>query len=192
MPKHTTMPNYIGKLRVPITCNLRQLDCPSSWKSGIPEGGETSAPMIYQKFLNCHEGFTLCAYVPIDPKSGEVLGQSGVTIGAGVDLGNKSRAYFTSLSSTLLDKLDPYFGLKRNLAACAAIERPLSLTLAEANTLTNAATKDVVNEFQKDTTAIKIRTRWRLHQFFAEFVQPSSAFGISLAILRRIQGSGVS
>ena len=141
--------SYIGKLRVPITCNLRQLDCPSSWKSGIPEGSETSAPMIYQKFLNCHEGFTSCGYVPIDPKSGEVLGQSGVTIGAGVDLGSKSRASFTSLSSTLVDKLEPYFGLKRNLAACAAIERRLILAYWEANTLTDAVTNDVVTEVSK-------------------------------------------
>jgi uncharacterized protein YegL len=53
------------------------------------------------------------------------------------------------LSSTLVDKLEPYFGLKRNLAACAAIERPLSLTLAEANTLTDAVTNDVVPEVSK-------------------------------------------
>jgi hypothetical protein len=141
--------DYNGKLRVPTDCKLEQLDCPTSWKSGIPKGSETSAPMIYQKFLNCHEGFTLCGYVPIDPKSGEVLGQSGVTVGAGVDFGSKSRASFTSLSSTLVDKLEPYFGLKRNLAACAAIERSLSLTLAEANTLTDAVTNDVVPEVSK-------------------------------------------
>jgi uncharacterized protein YegL len=140
---------YIGKLRVPIDCKVEQLDCPASWKSGIPKGSETSAPMIDQKFLNCDEGFTLCGYVPIDLKSGEVPGQSGVTIGRGVDLGNESRASFTSLSSTLVNKLDPYFGLTRNLAACAVIERPLNLTLTEANNLTDAATNNVVNEVSK-------------------------------------------
>ncbi|CAB4009313.1 collagen alpha-6(VI) chain-like [Paramuricea clavata] len=143
--------DYIGKLRVPTDCKVEQLDCPASWKSGIPKGSETSAPMIYQTFLNCHEGFTLCGYVPIDPKSGDVLGQSGVTIGAGVDFGSKSRAYFTSLSISpaLVDKVEPYFGLKRNLAACAAIERPLSLTLAEANTLTDTVKGDFVNKVSK-------------------------------------------
>jgi uncharacterized protein YegL len=140
--------DYIGKLRVPTDCKLEQLDCPASWKSGIPKGSETSAPMIDQKFLNCHEGFTLCGYVPIDPKSGAVLGQSGVTVGAGVDFGSKSRAYFTSMnvSPTLVDKVEPYFGLKRNLAACAAIERPLNLTLSEANTLTDAVRDNFVNK----------------------------------------------
>ena len=135
---------YVGEPRVPTKCKNEQLDCPPSWKSGIPEGTETSAPMIYQKFLNCHEDFTLCGYVPIDSKSGEVLGHSGVTIGAGVDLGCKSRGSFSSVSSTLVDKLEPYFGLKQNLAACAAIERPLRLTEAEANTLTEAITNDTV------------------------------------------------
>ena len=142
-------PDYIGKLQVPTSCKLNQAQCPPSWKSGIPEGSETSLPMVYQKFLTCHEGFTLCGYVPIDPKSGEVLGQSGVTIGAGVDLGSKSRASFASLSSTLVDKLEPYFGLKQNLAACAAIKRPLNLTLAEANNLTDAVTSDIVNQVSK-------------------------------------------
>ncbi|CAB4040546.1 Hypothetical predicted protein, partial [Paramuricea clavata] len=140
---------YIGKRRVPIDCKVEQLDCPASWKSGIPKGSETSAPMIDKKFLNCHEGFTLCGYVPINPKSGEVIGQSGVTIGCGVDLGNKSRASFTSLSSTIVNKLEPYFGLIGNLASCAAIEHPLNLTLTEANNLTDAATNDVLNEVSK-------------------------------------------
>ena len=121
-------PDYIGKLQVPTSCKRNQAQCPPSWKSGIPEGSETSVPMVYQKFLTCHEGFTLCGYVPINPKSGEVLGQSGVTIGAGVDLESKSRASFASLLSTLVDKLEPYFGLKQNLAACAAIERPYNVS----------------------------------------------------------------
>ena len=137
---------YIGNLRVPISCKLEQLDCPSSWKSGIPQGSETSAPMIYSKFQHCHEGFTLCGYVPIKPKTGEVLGQSGVTIGAGVDLGSKSSSSFASLSKTLVQKFKPYFGLKTNRAACAAIERPLNLTLEEANDLTDFVTNDMVNQ----------------------------------------------
>ena len=152
---------YIGELRVPTSCKLEKLDCPPSWKSGIPEGSETSLPLVYRKFLTCHEGFTLCGYVPIDPKSGEVLGESGVTVGAGVDLGSKSRASFASLSSTLVDKLEPYFGLKRNLAACAAIERPLQLTQAEASSVTDAVKNNIDNQAlerynrDKDPSALK-------------------------------------
>ena len=152
---------YIGELRVPTSCKLEKLDCPRSWKSGVPEGSETSLPLVYRKFLTCHEGFTLCGYVPIDPKSGEVLGESGVTVGAGVDLGSKSRASFASLSSTLVDKLEPYFGLKRNLAACAAIERPLQLTQAEASSVTDAVKNNIDNQAlerynrDKDPSALK-------------------------------------
>ena len=141
--------NYVGELRVPPSCKVEKLDCPRSWKSGIPQGSEISPPLVYQKFLTCHEGKSLCGYVPIDPKSGEVLGQSGVTIGAGVDLGSKSRASFASLSSTLVDKLEPYFGLKGNLAACAAIERPLRLTQAAASYVTDAVTNNIVNKVSR-------------------------------------------
>ena len=145
---------YIGNLRVPTSCNIEKLDCTPSWKAGIPQGSETSAPMIYSKFLHCREGFTLCGYVPIKTDSGEVLGQSGVTIGAGVDLGSKSRSSFSSLSRTLVQKVEPYFGLKKNLAACAAIERPLNLTLEEANNLTEVVTNNTViqvsNKYDKE------------------------------------------
>ena len=140
---------YTGERRVPTSCNLENLNCPISWKSGIPEGSETAIPLIYERFLTCHESSSLCGYVPIDPKSGEVLGQSGVTIGTGVDLGSKSWISFSSLPSALVDQLRPYFGLKGNLAACAAIERPLKLTLGEVNMLTDAAKNDAVNTVSK-------------------------------------------
>ena len=140
---------YAGQSTVPSNCTVEQLNCPTSWKYGIPEGSETSSPMIYQNFLSCHEGFTLCGYVPINEENGQVLGQSGVTIGAGVDLGSKSRASFPTVSSTIVDKLEPYFGLKRNLAACAAIEHPLKLTTAEADTITDDITSDVVDKVSK-------------------------------------------
>ena len=140
---------YVGETRVPSNCTVDKLNCPPSWKSGIPEGSVTSPPMIHQNFLSCHEGFTLCGYVPINTETGEVLGQSGVTIGAGVDLGNKTRTSFPTVSSTIVDKLEPYFGLKGNLAACAAIEHPLRLTTAEADTLTDVITNGVVDKVSK-------------------------------------------
>ena len=140
---------YVGQSRVPSNCIVEQLNCKTSWKSGIPKGSETSAPMIYQTFLSCHEGLTLCGYVPINTETGEVLGQSGVTIGAGVDLGNKTRTSFPTAPSTIVDKLESYFGLKGNLAACAAIEQPLTLTTAEAHTVTDDITSVVVDKVAK-------------------------------------------
>ena len=58
---------------VPPNCQPQNLDCPNSWKPGITQGSESSAPMIDQNFLFCHEGFTSCGYVLVNPKSGEVL-----------------------------------------------------------------------------------------------------------------------
>ncbi|CAB4015949.1 von Willebrand factor A domain-containing 2-like [Paramuricea clavata] len=142
--------DYTGKLRVPSDCVFEQSPCPKSWKKGIPEGGETSMPMIDRKFLICHEGFSLCGYVPIDPESGKVLGQSGVTVGGGVDFGSKSREDFKSLSRTLVDKVEPYFDLTEHHAACAAFERPLRLTWLEANTLTDADIKYTTNKISKE------------------------------------------
>ena len=146
--------------------------------------------MIYQTFLSCHEGFTSCGYVPINQTTGEVLGHNGVTIGAGFDL-SKSRTSFPTLSSTIVDKLEPYFGLKGNLAACAAIEHALTLAQAEAVTLTNVITNNVVNKVFKSTTTIKTRMCRHLHQFLAVFAQLWSAFGTSLATHRLIQSFGV-
>ena len=80
----------------------------------------------------------------------KIILHSGTSVlGAGVELGNKSRTSFLTVSSTIVDKLESYFGLKGNLTACAAIEHPLRLTTAEVNTLTDVITDDVVNEVSK-------------------------------------------
>ena len=79
----------IGYPRVPTNCFATVPSaCPRSWKSGIPEGRATSTPLVYSEFLICHEAFSTCGYVPINPRNGDVRGNSGVTIGAGVDLGS--------------------------------------------------------------------------------------------------------
>ena len=141
--------NYIGERRVPISCRIEQRDCPTSWKSGIQEGSETTGILIDPTFLTCHESFTLCGYVTIDTNSGEALRRSGVTIGGGVDLGSQPKASFMSLPNTTVDKLEPYLGLKGRFAACAAIEHPLELTLREAEMVTNTVKNEVVDKVSK-------------------------------------------
>lgn len=85
---------YIGKVRVPVDCKPESLGCPPSWKEGVPEISSDSSnvfdEMVDTKFLYCHEGFTTCGYVPIDATNGQVLGHSGVTVGAGIDLGKNA------------------------------------------------------------------------------------------------------
>ncbi|KAI6648018.1 Collagen alpha-6(VI) chain-like [Oopsacas minuta] len=143
---------YINNPRVPTDCKLEMLSCPTSWKAGIPEGTSTDLPLIYNEFVTCHEGLTKCGYVPINSDDGEVLGTSGVTIGGGVDLGSKNGEYFTDISveATVINQLEPYFGLTQNDAACAIIENPLALTLDEAKDLTTKV-KDLIVESVQTT-----------------------------------------
>lgn len=149
---------YVGKVRVPTNCNLESTaDCPRSWKSGIPEGSETNFPTISKKFLRCHEGLSFCGYVPINPKNGEVLGRSGVTFGAGIDLGSKSKTSLEFLPIAVLAKLGPYIGLRRNLAACAVIERPLVLSSNERNQLIDAVTDETIKNVSKNYNYARVK-----------------------------------
>ena len=144
---------YTGKRIIPDNCTARTLSrCPRSWKSGVQDGKSTNMPLIDTLFVICHEGFSSCGYVPLNPATGEVAGMSGVTIGAGVDLGSKNREYFTSIGvtdNTLLDQLEPYFGLTRNDAACAILNRPLVVTEMEAESLTEKVKNDIATRVQQ-------------------------------------------
>ena len=64
-------------------------------------------------FIADQEGEAInVAYVPQDDE-GNAEGQSGVTIGTGVDLGSKNKAYFEGLNEDIVEKIEPYFGKKR-------------------------------------------------------------------------------
>ena len=145
--------SYIGNPRVPTNCSLETITpaCPRSWKSGVPQGQSAALPLIDVRFVQCHEGFTCCGYVPINSRTGQVLGQSGVTIGSGVDLGSKTSASLSAIgvSQNIIDQLEQYFGLRTNGAACAAIELPLFMTCPNAQMLTEAVKNDVVGQVQR-------------------------------------------
>ena len=144
---------YIGRRIIPDNCTAETPShCPRSWKSGVEEGKSTDLPLIDTLFVICHEGFASCGYIPLNSNTGEVAGMSGVTIGAGVDLGSKDREYFTSVGitdNTLLDRLQPYFGLKKNAAACAILNQPLVITEMEANLLTEKVKNDIATRVQQ-------------------------------------------
>ncbi len=53
------------------------------------------------------------------------------------------------LDRSIVSKLEPYLGLRQELAACAAIEKPLTLFSNEALTLTNAVKDNVVKQVEK-------------------------------------------
>lgn len=145
---------YIGKARVPVDCQPEFLGCPPSWKAGVPEISSDSSnafdEMVDTKFLYCHEGFTTCGYVPIDDENGQVIGHSGVTIGAGIDLGTKKSSSFVGLSSDIVQQLAPYFGLQKDDAACAIIQNPLRLkSREEATKTTNVIKMQILMSVQR-------------------------------------------
>lgn len=86
--------------------------------------------MIDWKFIAQLEGERLVGYVP-DP----VTSQSGVTIAAGVDLGQLTSTELALLPATLQTKLLPYLGLRQAAAERALALHPLSITTDEAQRL---------------------------------------------------------
>lgn len=104
-------------------------------------------------------------------KQGEVIGQSGVTISTGIDLGQQSAsgtrkvidAYIKDNGNpdkvdvdALMKKLDPYFELKKQKAVDALAKTPLTVTEAEARLLERAFSYDtqvrVAKQFDKKNT----------------------------------------
>lgn len=77
---------------------------------------------------------------------GEILGQSGVTIATGVDLGQQTERGFAGLPETLTAKLRPYFGLKREAARTALMRQPLELREAEAGEIDALIHKRYIGE----------------------------------------------
>eukprot|EP01084_Bolivina_argentea_P269848 458732_1 len=100
------------------------------WKRGVQDGSSASSDIDYN-FIICKESFSLCGYVPLKstgPGCGEVMGNSGVTFGVGIDLGHQSTSTLQSLgvSQTLLAQLTPFIGLTGSNAAEAICNSPLT------------------------------------------------------------------
>lgn len=92
--------------------------------------------LIDYSFIHSLEGFETFGYVPKDSKDGI---ESGVTVGAGVDLGQHTFSWLKSLglAQDLYNKLSTYIGLKGKSARDKVKSIPLVLTKAEAELLTN-------------------------------------------------------
>lgn len=94
-------------------------------------------------FIGRQEGFRLDAYVP-DP----LFSMSGVTVGTGVDVGQRSVADIQALDipETLKQKLIPYAGLKGQDAVNFLANRPLRLTEQEAYALDAAVAREIFGD----------------------------------------------
>lgn len=92
-------------------------------------------------------GRTLVAYVPDPARS-----QSGVTIATGFDLGQRDRGDLAALGldADLIDKLEPYLGVRRNEAAALLRDRPLTLADTEARALDMASHRSVLSRLRSN------------------------------------------
>jgi len=123
---------------------------PEGMNTSIEPGIELGENVDFD-FIGEQEGEAINnAYVPQDD-DGNPEGQSGVTVGTGVDLGSKDNAYFDGLDEDLVEKLEPYFGQTRENAQTILAISPLTLTDAEVSEL---------DQFVKDKELVTLRTRW--------------------------------
>ena len=155
MPTSTREPQYVSLEDAPDADIV--LDEPTPVKTkGLgsrPVAAEESSALmvpsnIDMSFLGEKEGFKLDAYIPED-KEGKVIDQSGVTVGTGVDLGSKNEEYFKDLEPSILNKLKPHFGKKREAAQKSLEENPFSLTEEEALVLDNFVKAKEFNVLKK-------------------------------------------
>lgn len=101
--------------------------------------------MIDWEFIEAQEGFETAGYVPM--AGGTPLGRSGVTIGAGVDLGQWSEAQLRRrrVPQNIIDQVKPYLGVRGWLAVQLLEQKPLMLTEAEARRLTQTIRSDIID-----------------------------------------------
>lgn len=110
------------------------------------EEQSSAAPLVDWEWIEAREGgMATIAYVPRDG-AGEPLGQSGVTVGAGVDLGHWSRGEIAGWGAApaLLDRLADYLGKRGHEAIRALAIEPLAVTDEEAVLLSRGARNTIV------------------------------------------------
>lgn len=107
-------------------------------------------------FLTRMEERHCVAYIPCRRKNfdghgnaadcGDPVGQSGVTIGAGLDLGQQSEADLRrmGLDPELIDLFRPYLGKKRHDAVLALSRATLTITEAQCDTVNRAVHGDYI------------------------------------------------
>ncbi|MBQ4770736.1 2Fe-2S iron-sulfur cluster binding domain-containing protein [Pectobacterium versatile] len=111
-------------------------------------------------FLLESEGFKKKGYVPKN-KEGKSDENSGVTIGGGVDLGqrDKNELLRDGVPQDLVDILSPYTRIKGNVAAEKLRKSPLSLSDNDADFLTSIYTqkaiRDVGKRFDAESVGLK-------------------------------------
>ncbi len=105
------------------------------WEEKVSVEDEKKHSIDYS-FIEKKEGYKKTAYVPKDA-DGNVLGASGVTIGAGIDLGQRTleEVEDSGLDSETIEKLKPFIGKKGEDAVSYLKDNPLTLKDDKIQTL---------------------------------------------------------
>lgn len=152
-------------------CKFAKKDCTEQWR--LDEGflAKSEGDLETEGYVPRHKADIKDKKGNIIHKKGDVIGQSGVTISIGVDLGQQSSkgtrgvidAYIKDNGNSakvdvnaLMNKLDPYFGLKKKKAVDALNKTPLTVTLSEAKLLAKSFSYDtqvrVAKKFDANNT----------------------------------------
>ncbi|GDY28168.1 hypothetical protein AHAT_40580 [Agarivorans sp. Toyoura001] len=108
-------------------------------------------------FIHELEGFSLTGYVP-DPKHS----RSGVTIGAGFDIGQCSIDELEkAFTPHLTMKLRPYTGLIKDKAERVLREKPLIITSDEAQQITSYAARRTLHRLTKEWAQSNAKTPFK-------------------------------
>ncbi|MEI7378074.1 pesticin C-terminus-like muramidase [Dickeya chrysanthemi] len=111
-------------------------------------------------FLRKSEGMRTDGYVPLN-KDGTPVENSGVTIGMGIDLGQREAKDLIrdGVPNSIVEKLKPYMKLKKASALQKIREIPLKLTSNEANILSNIyiqkSIQSLETEFDNESKGVK-------------------------------------
>ncbi|QOL14940.1 pesticin C-terminus-like muramidase [Dickeya dianthicola] len=111
-------------------------------------------------FLRVSEGMKTDGYVPLN-QDGTPVENSGVTIGMGIDLGQREAKDLIrdGVPSSIVEKLKPYMKLKKTNALHKIREMPLKLTSNEASILSNIyiqkSIRSLETEFDNETKGVK-------------------------------------
>ena len=159
MPTSTREPQYVSLedapdadivLDRPTQIETQGLGSRPVAETQTDDGQDLAMPAnIDFDFIGQQEGVKSSMYVP--KKNGQVLGDSGPTIGIGLDLGQRNVSDLKGLSPELIEKLSPYTGMKGSEADSFVENNPLTLTSDE---LTE------VNAWTKKTETDKLLKRW--------------------------------
>ncbi|MBP2836098.1 pesticin C-terminus-like muramidase [Dickeya parazeae] len=111
-------------------------------------------------FLRTSEDMRTDGYVPLN-KDGTPVENSGVTIGMGIDLGQREAKDLIrdGVPSSIVEKLKPYMKLKKASALQKIREMPLKLTSNEVNILSNIyiqkSLQSLETEFDNESKGVK-------------------------------------